>query len=1816
MKCPNCQHSTSNTAILQCSHCGEAYERGPLEELEHLAYLETWLASRTELKVELFQQLRVSVQDRQIALRKQLLPHGAAPLTEKAQATPAPQAIPAPAPVPAPKPVHLPAPAAPKPQPAPVAKAALQPRPAPKPQRPPMDWNKVRTQLGDAVTSGALLRALLYLGAFMIVVSATVLVVRFWDQFSTLVQILLIAAVPLLFYAGGWFVRIKLKLTQAGTVLTGIGAVLVAVDFAAIYQFGGLAQQVNGPAYWLAVAIFCTALYTFTASRLQGEFFDALTLLGGASILFALTRIPTPKPAFAWTVDSVTVSGVGMILLATRFENRGDTWQRFSKVARALAHILIPTSLFYVFFLFDDLPIAMAFLLAVLGYGMLAIYTPSVFMVFAGVGASVGTLVFGLRFAEVPLSWYALAATCLALVYLLVGFKVSRLGLSEAVSGQYKSALHATGFFLTGVGALSGFVFAFTEVWPGVIGLTFAVVNLLVCAVLFKRAQFTLLAAGLFMAPFGFAAWEGLRLFEAQQPFGWLTVCGSALALVYLVIAAALRNSTKHAQALHLVSQGLTLFMLGLLSLEYFYEIQNWSYIPTSTTLGLTLVFYLLAFRWHAGNEHPALSDLVSWLPFGLGKSIFLCLLGALFPVWVAMGWYGTHLPGFWFGAALTGLGLVYILLGERLRHRAAEYRLPLHGYTYILCMIGVALASPDTTTTLVALGITILALAWLAYLYNRAIETAIAGIVFIGFTTLVLDMLRTPGQFYSLVFMLCVGALYLPLGLYLDRHATAREKYHPAVLFAIGYGLSLYALVNSIAWNNSSSSIHWVGASVPLIASGLYLFGTYNFKRRFIVIPGAWATVAALTITFAQTLTLVHLPYQWDALAWIVFAALLMFVERLLARTKVKWTQALRLPLTLGWLLLSGLGLILTTPVTINFFTGDQRAEYPSALLAQGLLVFITLMAARLYRTRYLLYLVPVLSFIPVTLYFIAYGKTLFGAALTVPQYALVWCGLGLIHFMAAGLTDHTEERYAHGLYLGAYVLLTGAVLWSAFDQHALLWALGTWICVAAISHLLIHYGLHRTFVDFRRLLLGKVGETILPGFSTLFLFCAVYAFPLFIDQLLAFNHFSIASRGLALTALSPLYLASGFASRKVKAHGLVTAPTWPFYTATYALTLIGAAMTFGDDRLLIYALIMNVGVYAASAVLFQQSFWLFLSTVLAPIIVLMTLAYNGWMRPAIVAWTFTAFGFIYLGFGQLFDRGWITRFNPPESGRQLHPFALPFYFPGYLLSLLALLVATDNKLLTIGVYSAIVALYVLSRLLLRQQAFLYPAAGLAAVPYFLAFTLTTIPDQWHGLTWLPLIVTYLGLGRFAFSRKSETPWLLQTSTPFYLIAYALSVCMILQSYGTPLPLTIAFGAASLVYFASAALFRSPAWIYAGLFAAHMTVLAYFTINPSGGPLRYITIPFLVMTWLTSLIGYAFERRTYPVATADGQSAYRFSILEHLFGHPWARPFFAFALFETVVWQALALTGTDTTLIVASGYAVLFALFSILWQEEPLVYGAVGFSLLAAGASLKQAGVGFEAGVAVFGGLGFGLYFVGRSLDWLSSRMKALSVWPRPLTFSSIAITGVAAIIDLFTLRNNLTSSAIALAFAGALYVAIAYRGRYYRLGYLGMALLEAAWVILLIVNDVSQPQWYAIPGGLYFLGLAYLEWNHAKSRFAMGLEVLGLSLLLVTTLIQSVNGANGLPYFMLLLVEGLLVIAWGVYQKRKVPFFAGIAAVALNLFAQVIVLVNVYDINRWLVAFAAGLFIMALAIAIERSRERLRERMRELSETLEQWE
>ncbi|HSO14069.1 MAG TPA: hypothetical protein VLT51_16960 [Anaerolineales bacterium] len=2091
MKCPNCQHTSNETVLLHCSQCGEAYERGPFEEFQHLEYLAAWLSDRSEISLPQKKDLLEAVEKRRNKLLTQLLPGEIVrekPVETKPVPAPVVEEMPKPKPQTVPAPASIPKPViAPAPKPAPPSKQIA----PPKPKRPPVDWKKVREQLADAVTSGALLRALLYLGAFMIVISATVLVVRFWNQFNPVLQMVFIASVPLMFYSGGWLLRSRLKLIQGGTVLTGIGAILVAVDFAAIYQFGGLAEQINGPAYWLGVSLFCTALYAFTAWRLKGEFFDYLTLISSASVLVALTRIPKPAPALEWTVVTVTFSGMAMTYLAGRFWKVSDAWHDFARASRYLSQILIPASVFYVLFSPADFPIMSAFLVAAIGYAVLAWKFPNIVFAYSALIASIGAVIFGLRGVEVGVEWYALAASVLALVYILAGRLLKRTQAESNIIQNYVKALNTTGLLLIGAATASGSAISFFEVWAGVLAMTVATLDLAVCAYLFKHTRYTFLASSLFTVPFSVAVWQWFIDGQVKQPLGWLTVAWAGLALAYIGLGMVLRKSEGHASWFHILAHGLTLFALGALPLEYLATANNWSYIPGSTTLGLAIALYLASAVLHDSGRHPALSKWVEWMPLGLGKSIFLWFAGLLFPIWITVGWHGNELNAMWLGTLLTGFGIAYIGIGQWLFKHAKEYRLPFHLYSYFLFTLGILLALPNPDSSryplLISLIVTFVSLGLLAYIYNRVIETTLASVLFIWLFVLSLELLKVPEQAHGFAGVLLASFVYTPFGIYLNKFQKSREGYHLVPVFVIGYALSVYAIYNSILWSIKGTSIPWVGAVVPLIGALLYIFSASHFRDNKLSIGWAWASAVTLAVTFRQALTLFHSPNQYDPFSWIAFAALYMIVERILNHvilsrkaaknpyngtgdsslpsvaqnnTERYWFDKFHMPLVTGVIALAILGLTLSLPDTIAAFRGIKPADYLPFIIAQVTLVVLVIASARLYHTHLPLFIEPALAFLPVTLFFIGYGESLFGKALTTPQYAFVWTGLGVVHIIAAILTDKSKERYSHGLYLGGYVLLSWSVLWSMIERSTFVWSFGLWILAFVVSALLVHFGRHQTWDEFIQLLFGKIqdktrifsrnifqwlaawtfpvwcviflremnipdsfawlglvvpplaylglalwfrrvdsayasplqtsahfftvigllitipatidflfnynkpnGENTLLAFivlqsitvifytfsawmrksrffahvatwlsigafsmawqaygveftpiilivpwlmwsavllaigyvldknkaryshgpylggyalmtyalilstsvrltniyalalsillaiasylvvhfgrhhtfedfvnkfwhkadettrqiaSTIFLFYAAYAIPVLLTQYLAHIKLDLAWRGVTLAITAPLYIAVSLLIRRSKSRSIVTVPTWATYSAGYALTAIGAMISFGDERLAIYVLALNAVVYAASAYIFRQPFWLYLTTALAPIVTLLTLSYTDHLETQLVAWTFMAFAFVYLAIGQVFDRAKKTQ---DQSG--IHPFATPFYMPGFLLSAIALALASNERMLAIEVYSAGVVLYALSSILFRETLFYYPAAWLAAVPYYLAITLTSLETRWYGLAWLPLILIYIGLGRFVFHKRGLAPlgqgpladWLTHPAVPFHLLAYALSISMISLSYASPLPLTIAFGIAATIYFISAYLFKNPAWIYPALFAAHMTVLAYFTINPSGGPMRHITLPFLAMTWLTSLVGYAFERKT-PL-TYENKS-YRFSFLNRLFGHSWARPFFAFAIIEMVIWQSLALTGYDTALIVASGHALLLALFSLLWTEGALVYGAVAFSLLAVGTSLKQAEVQFADAVAVYGGIGFGLYLLGRILDALSARIKSLTVWLTPLTHASITLTALAILINLPTVTSHMTATAAAFASAGALYVSIAYRGRMYRLGYFGMALLELAWVLALVINDVGQPQWYAIPGGLYFIGLGYLEWSRNKSRYAVGLEILGLGLLFVTSFAQSLNGENGLPYFALLMAEGLIVIWWGVYQKRKIPFFTGIGASAVNIVAQVIVLVNVYDINRWFVAFGAGLLIMGFAIYIERSREQLRTRARELSETLEKWE
>jgi hypothetical protein len=170
--------------------------------------------------------------------------------------------------------------------------------------------------------------------------------------------------------------------------------------------------------------------------------------------------------------------------------------------------------------------------------------------------ASIGAVIFGLRGANVQPEWYALTASILALIYILIGQGLQKVKTESNIIQNYNKALNTTGLVLIGAAVASGLVISFTEIWAGVFALAVASLDLVVCAYLFKHTRYTFLASSLFTIPFTFAFWQWFADAGVAQPLGWLTVAWLELALAYIGLGAFLRKAEGHASRLHLMTQG------------------------------------------------------------------------------------------------------------------------------------------------------------------------------------------------------------------------------------------------------------------------------------------------------------------------------------------------------------------------------------------------------------------------------------------------------------------------------------------------------------------------------------------------------------------------------------------------------------------------------------------------------------------------------------------------------------------------------------------------------------------------------------------------------------------------------------------------------------------------------------------------------------------------------------------------------------------------------------------------------------------------------------------------------------------------------------------------------------------------------------------------------------------------------------------------------------------------------------------------------------------------------------------------------------
>jgi hypothetical protein len=190
-------------------------------------------------------------------------------------------------------------------------------------------------------------------------------------------------------------------------------------------------------------------------------------------------------------------------------------------------------------------------------------------------------------------------------------------------------------------------------------------------------------------------------------------------------------------------------------------------------------------------------------------------------------------------------------------------------------------------------------------------------------------------------------------------------------------------------------------------------------------------------------------------------------------------------------------------------------------------------------------------------------------------------------------------------------------------------------------------------------------------------------------------------------------------------------------------------------------------------------------------------------------------------------------------------------------------------------------------------------------------------------------------------------------------------------------------------------------------------------------------------------------------------------------------------------------------------------------------------------------------------------------------------------------------------------------LGLSGLLYLATATRHRWYVLGYVAVAFLLGSWALWWrFFMDMAGVQWYAVPVGLYLLGIGWLEWRQGHRTLAGWIDRAGMVVWLGTAWWQSLPGVmeNGWPYALLMGAESLLLVWWGSARRQKQFLYTGAVALVLNVLTQSIE--PLLSVNRWIVFGIAGLLLVGLAVLVERRLEQIREFSADLQVRLEGWE
>ena len=1095
----------------------------------------------------------------------------------------------------------------------------------------------------------------------------------------------------------------------------------------------------------------------------------------------------------------------------------------------------------------------------------------------------------------------------------------------------------------------------------------------------------------------------------------------------------------------------------------------------------------------------------------------------------------------------------------------------------------------------------------------------------------------------------------------------------HLAAVVAVGWGLepAIEQPIHTLPWSDSARL--WAAAGQLILAITYGLVAWFHGQER-------WAHVAAWLGVLAGGLIASAYSQGRGSSAFkaALLAVVYILAERALASetSKRRWPPAerawplyRRALLIAGWAV-SGAAIALALIRNLVLLGGGRSREIWS-IVALLTITALYALSAWMFRRRVLVWLAGILIVAPWTLLTL-WGWFLWDAPPPLPRYALSWAILACLELIlglfltgrtrspqaaeVAPMTpDAGQGRLAHKMDYGlplrvvANVLLPFALFWAVADPatSGITWGLGAAFYVASAA------------ADHRRGLSGWRGAR--------FLYPAVAVTPVW--ALYRLNYFWPAAPyeidGLLLLAFALPLLAVGRLLRRIDpADGL------PLYLGAYGMAVVGTLLVAHQRPLFAAILTFDALLCVLSAWIFREPLWGYPAAALAPAAMLVALA-ESQVPPDRRGWWLIALGAVYLALALRLDlrssgQAWLLYHGGVRKRAiRLRPYSTPPLAAAFAVVALGLPPSSLDDVGALWGYLAAALIYAVAAASLRQPLLLTPAAALLAVPYGVAVVWLGVKPADYGLAIFPGVVATLAvahlldwrLGRPApkpVGRESIPPSAsragiagLRTrlgalldwwAAPFYawgyigaLVAVGLSLRLDLRSSGQawtdPRRLAIALALAAMTFLHATWRFRSRGAL---LLAGALAQAAALAVIDAAGWLSYPTwaaLAFLPVTVLTAALALAVEhwrREGSPLSAA------------WLSG--WSRPLYLLLAADLLGGQIAALFHSEPGAIVTVAHALLLALLATVWAQPFLPFVAAALGVVGFLQGMVWAGVeftGYPIGLAALA-LGWGLAgYELRCARWAGRRAQ---IWCNPLEWTAVALSAVAllwvvvASLDVTQLVvRTILGRAVTLAdyapqvqmlmwvlaLTGLLYLATAVVRRWYVLGYGAVALLLGAWALWWrFFVEMPGFQWYAVPAGLYLLGIGWLEWRQGRKVLARWIDRAGMLVWLGSTWWQSIPGVmeRGWPYALIMGAEALLLVWWGSSRRQKWFLYIGVVAVVVDVITQSIA--GMLGPYRWIVLGVVGLLVMGIAVLVERKLEAIRGLSVELRERLEGWE